>query len=469
MKKVGARKIAFVMFTDCPIPTKNLTKHVAQMHQEALKLRAECHVCLKQDFDRSKYNISLQESKRFLNLVLDKTTLHTEHSSLYETLKFFEDQQYTHVYVCESEKNFGKRKTELSFYTKYHTNFINVKTLKLKSLQENILLEHAIDSKKSSMLSKIVSKKLAPQFVTELHETLRVNRDLLNSKSTLLKESRSFKWNWIKKSNQEHVAAFEFFGKPIEVKFRRIDNVPQWEATFQLSQVVSMSEFKKQFVQPVLSTVIDIIVGFIKSEKPNKIQMEYKSSGSSPTDSVVTNFFRVAIASKVKPEYVVTLLPASGRMLFVIRHRALVEQKYFHNSLDYSRHEMPQIKKNNYTEFFKFLYKNGVTTVPKQRNVMELLPSQKELSKDRLSEKIDKLLLNPYDESLNKPFITSKDGRLLDGHHLYGAHLALNPYRNVDVYEAQCDIYKLMELAHSFDKSTVKTLSGQTIAQNSDK
>jgi hypothetical protein len=116
------------------------------------------------------------------------------------------------------------------------------------------------------------------------------------------------------------------------------------------------------------------------------------------------------------------------------------------------RNALPQIPANAIEEFRQFLEGYGVNTSYAKCNPADLTPIQKHLSKPKLES------LSQDPKALTLPLIVNNHGRILDGHHRWGAQV-LNKEQVVECLVCECGIYKLVELAHEFPKATIKSLS----------
>lgn len=142
--------------------------------------------------------------------------------------------------------------------------------------------------------------------------------------------------------------------------------------------------------------------------------------------------------------------------------------KYFPNwryNLGLLRKEMPQIPKEYYNEFLQYVKQNGFNTSVIKINPLQIIPTQSEISDEKVQKIIHETNENVKSIFKNERFICAKfknDVYLLDGHHRIAA---LNEIimRNgeeitISVDVVECSIQELLFLGRAFDKSFVKDL-----------
>lgn len=113
------------------------------------------------------------------------------------------------------------------------------------------------------------------------------------------------------------------------------------------------------------------------------------------------------------------------------------------------RKEMPQIKEEDYPEFFAYLKDHGVSITDDTVPARSLKPIQKEFSDKGV---VKALMLRKND----KPVIASSDNYIVDGHHRWLG--AVNTRRPVSIIRADIPISKLLGLVKKFPKTYYKDI-----------
>jgi hypothetical protein len=126
------------------------------------------------------------------------------------------------------------------------------------------------------------------------------------------------------------------------------------------------------------------------------------------------------------------------------------------------RHALPQIPKEKYKDFIKFLEENGIKVSLVVVDTESLKPIQAHVNR----EKVDSFKKKP--SALKLPVIISQGGLILDGHHRWIARLELagdntSPYMDTVCIMAHCGIKKLVEMGHEFEGSFTKSVFESTI------
>ena len=123
------------------------------------------------------------------------------------------------------------------------------------------------------------------------------------------------------------------------------------------------------------------------------------------------------------------------------------------DTMNIDRKDMPQIKSKDLKDFFLFLKKNGVKTIKKSMDATKLKATQGQFDKGKIKKAIDDISTGSMPD---KPIMVSKDGYVIDGHHRWLAYYNMN--RKIDVYEANVDSKRLIELMSEYPKSFTKNL-----------
>lgn len=113
------------------------------------------------------------------------------------------------------------------------------------------------------------------------------------------------------------------------------------------------------------------------------------------------------------------------------------------------RKQMPQIKEEDYPEFFEYLKEHGVSITNDTVPARSLKPIQKDFSDKGV---VKALMLRKND----KPVIASSDNYIVDGHHRWLG--AVNTRSQVSVIRADIPISKLLGLVRKFPKTYYKDI-----------
>ena len=114
------------------------------------------------------------------------------------------------------------------------------------------------------------------------------------------------------------------------------------------------------------------------------------------------------------------------------------------------RKQMPQIKEEDYPEFFEYLKDNNVTIKNGKVPATSLKPVQKEFNDKGV---VKALMLRAND----KPIIASADNYIIDGHHRWLA--AVNIKSQVTIIRADLPVTELLKLVKNFPKTYYKDIS----------
>lgn len=130
--------------------------------------------------------------------------------------------------------------------------------------------------------------------------------------------------------------------------------------------------------------------------------------------------------------------------------------RYMDANLGYTRDQMPQIDLEVLPHFMGyFLAKYGTDAVsPTRFKISELKPAQKEISEEKVREKVDS------GKWADREYLVSKDGHLLDGHHDWAAGLETNPDQEVSALLFSLPAADLIEEAN-----TLKIIRKEALSQ----
>lgn len=124
------------------------------------------------------------------------------------------------------------------------------------------------------------------------------------------------------------------------------------------------------------------------------------------------------------------------------------------NTLNIPRRDMPQIKRDFIPDFIQTLKAKGINITNRKIVVDTLKPTQNEVNLDKVKEKYQKFANGKEP----KPFIVSLDNYILDGHHQLFALKTLDANMQVPCYVVGVRMKDLLTYAHSFPKTTYKTI-----------
>lgn len=135
-------------------------------------------------------------------------------------------------------------------------------------------------------------------------------------------------------------------------------------------------------------------------------------------------------------------------------HEMVEQVQSLKNTLNISRRDMPQIKKDFIPDFIKSLKSNGIDVSKRNITVDSLKPTQNEINLDKVKEKYEKFVNGKEP----KPFIVSYDNYILDGHHQLFALKTLDASMKVPCFYVGVKMKDLLNYAHKFPRTTYKTI-----------
>lgn len=164
------------------------------------------------------------------------------------------------------------------------------------------------------------------------------------------------------------------------------------------------------------------------------------------------NLFKSGVPSKLSVRFAKEMFKDIKTAMAI---REMVEQvQTLKNTLNIPRRDMPQIKRDYIPDFIKSLKTKGIDISNRNVVVATLRPTQNEVNLDKVKEKYEKFA-NGKDP---KPFIVSLDNYILDGHHQLFALKTLDANMKVPCYVVGVKMKDLLKYAHSFPKTTYKTI-----------
>lgn len=137
---------------------------------------------------------------------------------------------------------------------------------------------------------------------------------------------------------------------------------------------------------------------------------------------------------------------------FLLKEEDMLYKKYMDKSLNRKREKMPQIKGDNMDSVLLHFAQNssGASVSKKKMKLSKIKPAQNEMNESKI-----KKILRKSPKTINNPFLLSKDGYLMDGHHRWAADLQrYGEDHEVNVYQVTLDgkdlLKRLNQLKHSY-------------------
>lgn len=162
--------------------------------------------------------------------------------------------------------------------------------------------------------------------------------------------------------------------------------------------------------------------------------------------------FKSGVPSKLSDRFAREMFNAIRTAMNI---QEMVEQvQSLKNTLNISRRDMPQIKRDFIPDFIHLLQAKGISVSNRNIVVSSLKPTQNEINLDKVKDKYEKFTNGKEP----KPFIVSYDNYILDGHHQLFALKTLNPSMSVPCFYIGVKMKDLLNYAHQFPKTTYKTI-----------
>lgn len=121
------------------------------------------------------------------------------------------------------------------------------------------------------------------------------------------------------------------------------------------------------------------------------------------------------------------------------------------NTLNISRHEMPQISDHHKMAFIDFLENNGITVQFLDMPVSVLRSAQDSID----MKKVERM----PDDAKDKPIIISKENFVVDGHHRWISILNSDPHKTIPAYRIDLPIQRCFDYIHSWRDSNLHKVS----------
>lgn len=109
------------------------------------------------------------------------------------------------------------------------------------------------------------------------------------------------------------------------------------------------------------------------------------------------------------------------------------------------RHEMPQISRQHFDDYFAYLGKHGAKVHRAAVRAGDLKPIQGEIN-----QKMVRSIMGLGKGGFGKPVIVSADDFILDGHHRWLALLQTDPDAEMDAWKVETDMDTLLRLTKAY-------------------
>lgn len=117
------------------------------------------------------------------------------------------------------------------------------------------------------------------------------------------------------------------------------------------------------------------------------------------------------------------------------------------DNLGIERKDMPQIDDDVVDGFLQWVRKQGIVIERGMYPASKLKATQKEINVEKVK---DMVAGDNYEDLVTKPFIVSRDGYLMDGHHRWAALVTVDPESSAHVFKIGLPIRELLALANMF-------------------
>lgn len=144
------------------------------------------------------------------------------------------------------------------------------------------------------------------------------------------------------------------------------------------------------------------------------------------------------------------------------QNKEMLYNKYMASSLNRKREDMPQIKGDNLDSVLLHFAQSskGANVTKTKMKLSQMKPSQNEMS----DSKIKKMLRKSTRQMINNPFLVSRDGYIMDGHHRWAADLErYGEDHQTDVYKVTLDAEELLKRLNKLKHSYKESLNGEKV------
>jgi hypothetical protein len=140
----------------------------------------------------------------------------------------------------------------------------------------------------------------------------------------------------------------------------------------------------------------------------------------------------------------------------------VIKKPHPKDTLGIKRKDMPQIHKDHYPEFIRYLKSHGARVSMRRVHATELRPVQSEFS-DKGVEKMMRNTNPNKGTTRDKPLIVSSDNYIIDGHHRWLA--AYNLDEEIPIMQFSIPIKKLFQLVKDFRHTTYKDIREEVVTE----
>lgn len=298
----------------------------------------------------------------------------------------------------------------------------------VKTLGHGEFNTHKLETGQSYDFSQFRSSRIfrdtASPITTVLDQAKDVVRNLKDSSKTIILTARSdFD------DHEEVKRAFRDHGFPIdEVDFVAAGNL----------------EKLKPGAKPHITKAV-VLKKYILSNNFDRIKI---------WDDSKKNLEMLISLAKYNPKVEITgyLVDKNGNVQkYNTMNEETIQIPYMSKSLDIARSRMPQISHDKRDQFFSYLKEKGIKHETVKVTPRELLPTQKNFSKDIVANLMAKK------PKLNAPMVSS-DNYILDGHHRWLADYNTDKNGAMRVIRIDLPINELLKAARGFEGVKYRTL-----------
>lgn len=213
----------------------------------------------------------------------------------------------------------------------------------------------------------------------------------------------------------------------------------EWKAAQQIANRIriEISDTKDQETKSKLAVDLNGILA-----QADKLQAEYEKINKTGDDNYSKPSFLLAVAEKTTSNATESTQGASMKL-----SELQIEKPETHQTLGIERKDMPQIKKKDLPEFFKYMEDKGVTVTKETVAAASLKATQKNFDDEKIIQSMDTA-------KTDKPIIISMDDYVIDGHHRWLG--AVNTGSKINVVRVDLPVKKLLRLALAFPKTYFK-------------
>lgn len=120
-------------------------------------------------------------------------------------------------------------------------------------------------------------------------------------------------------------------------------------------------------------------------------------------------------------------------------------------NMNIPRRNMPQVDKAHFADMLVWLKSQGVSVRRVKTKAIKLKPVQKEINLQAVEQ-----LVKSKDPKLSKPFLITRDGFILDGHHRWLALLNIDRGASIDAFELSMPAKDALAILREYPRSLYK-------------